>query len=77
VKAIDVGYRAAFGTIADSHLTTIISSAFLGFFGSGTVKGFAVTLIIGTVISLFTAVVVTRLLIVTWLRRTRPQVLPI
>lgn len=77
VKAIDVGYRAAFGTIADSHLTTIISSIFLGFFGSGTVKGFAVTLIIGTIISLFTAIIVTRLLIVVWLRRTRPQVLPI
>jgi preprotein translocase subunit SecD len=77
VAAIDAGYRHAFWTIFDSHLTTIISSAFLGFFGSGTVKGFAVTLIIGTVISLFTAVVVTRLLIVTWLRRTRPQVLPI
>ena len=77
VMAIDAGYRAAFGTIFDSHLTTIISSAFLWIFGSGTVKGFAVTLILGTVISLFTAVVVTRLLIVTWLRRTRPQVLPI
>ena len=77
VMAIDAGYRAAFGTIFDSHLTTIISSAFLWIFGSGTVKGFAVTLILGTLISLFTAVVVTRLLIVTWLRRTRPQVLPI
>jgi len=77
VMAIDAGYRAAFGTIFDSHLTTIISSAFLWIFGSGTVKGFAVTLIFGTFISLFTAVVVTRLFIVAWLRHARPQVLPI
>ena len=78
VMAIDAGYRAAFGTIIDSHLTTIISSrSFLWIFGSGTVKGFAVTLILGTVISMFTAVVVTRLFIVAWLRRARPQVLPI
>jgi protein-export membrane protein SecD len=77
VMAIDAGYRAAFGTIFDSHLTTIISSLFLLWFGTGTVKGFAVTLLLGTVISLFTAVVVTRLFVVTWLRRARPQVLPI
>jgi len=77
VMAIDAGYRHAFWTIFDSHLTTIISSAFLWMFGSGTVKGFAVTLILGTIISLFTAVVVTRLQIVLWLRRARPQVLPI
>jgi protein-export membrane protein SecD len=75
--AIDAGYRSASGTIMDSNLTVIISSAFLYLFGSGTVKGFAITLILGTIISMFTAVVVARLCTVTWLRWTRPQVLPI
>jgi protein-export membrane protein SecD len=75
--AIDAGYRSASGTIMDSNLTVIISSAFLYLFGSGTVKGFAITLILGTIISMFTAVVVARLCTVAWLRWTRPQVLPI
>lgn len=77
VMAIDAGYRSASGTIMDSNLTVIISSAFLYLFGSGTVKGFAITLILGTIISMFTAVVVARLCTVVWLRWTRPQVLPI
>lgn len=77
VSAIDAGYRSAAGTITDSNLTVIISSVFLYIFGSGTVKGFAVTLILGTIISMFTAVVVARLCTVFWLRRWRPQTLPI
>ncbi len=77
VMAIDAGYRTASGTITDSNLTVIISSAFLWIFGSGTVKGFAVTLILGTIISMFTAVVVSRLCTVVWLRRARPLALPI
>lgn len=77
VMAIDAGYRSASGTITDSNLTVIISSVFLWIFGSGTVKGFAVTLIIGTIISMYTAVVVARMCTVYWLRRTRPSELPI
>jgi preprotein translocase subunit SecD len=77
VMAIDAGYRSASGTITDSNLTVIISSIFLWIFGSGTVKGFAVTLIIGTIISMYTAVVVARMCTVYWLRRTRPSELPI
>ena len=77
MRAIEEGYRVASGTIMDSNLTVIISSVFLYIFGSGTVKGFAVTLIIGTVVSMFTAVVVARLCTVTWLLRTRPKTLPI
>ena len=61
----------------DSNLTVIISSVFLYIFGSGTVKGFAVTLIIGTIVSMFTAVVVARLCTVIWFQRTRPKALPI
>jgi len=75
--AIDAGYRAASGTITDANLTVVISSVFLYIFGSGTVKGFAVTLILGTIISMFTAVVVARLCTVVWLRQRRPQALPI
>jgi protein-export membrane protein SecD len=77
VRALEEGYRAATGTIMDSNLTVIISSVFLYIFGSGTVKGFAVTLIIGTVVSMFTAVVVARLCTVIWLHRARPKTLPI
>lgn len=77
VRALEEGYRAATGTIMDSNLTVIISSVFLYIFGSGTVKGFAVTLIIGTVVSMFTAVVVARLCTSIWLQRTRPKTLPI
>jgi protein-export membrane protein SecD len=77
VTAIDAGYKSAAGTITDSNLTVIISSFFLLILGSGTVKGFAVTLIIGTIISMFTAVVVARLCTVVWLRRARPELLPI
>jgi preprotein translocase subunit SecD len=77
IMAIDAGYRSASGTITDSNLTVIISSLFLWIFGSGTVKGFAITLIIGTIISMYTAVVVARMCTVTWLRRRRPAELPI
>ena len=77
VMAIDAGYRSASGTITDSNLTVIISSVFLLIFGSGTVKGFAITLIIGTIISMYTAVVVARMCTVYWLRRARPSELPI
>jgi len=77
VMAIDAGYRSASGTITDSNLTVILSSVFLYIFGSGTVKGFAITLIIGTIISMYTAVVIARMCTVTWLRRARPSELPI
>ena len=77
IRAIEEGYRVATGTITDSNLTVIISSVFLYIFGSGTVKGFAVTLIIGTVVSMFTAVVVARLCTTIWWQRTRPKSLPI
>ncbi len=77
VMAIDVGYRRAITTILDSNLTTLIAAVLLFYFGSGPVKGFAVTLSLGIMTSMFTAIMVTRLLLVTWLRRMRPQTLPI
>jgi SecD/SecF fusion protein len=59
--ALDAGYSKAFGTIFDSNLTTLISSVILIFMGTGPVKGFGVTLTIGVTVSMFTALVVTRL----------------
>ncbi|HEY1662695.1 MAG TPA: protein translocase subunit SecD [Verrucomicrobiae bacterium] len=60
--AIAAGYSRAFGTIFDSHVTTLISSVILIFLGTGEVKGFGVTLTIGIAASLFTSLVVTRLI---------------
>jgi preprotein translocase subunit SecD len=77
IGAIDAGYKRALTTIIDSNLTTLIASVLLFAFGSGPIKGFAVTLSIGIMTSMFTAIMVTRLLIVFWLRRSRPQTLPI
>jgi SecD/SecF fusion protein len=60
--ALAAGYERAFRTILDSHVTTLISSIILIFFGTGPIKGFGVTLTIGVAASLFTALVVTRLI---------------
>jgi SecD/SecF fusion protein len=60
--AVEAGYDRAFGTIFDSHVTTLISSIILIFMGTGSVKGFGVSLTIGVAASLFTALVVTRLI---------------
>jgi len=77
VTAIDTGYRRAMATIIDSNLTTLIAALMLFMFGTGPIKGFAITLAIGLVTSMFTAIMLTRLLVVIWLRRRRPQQLPI
>ena len=61
--AVKGGFKRAFTAILDSNVTTIIACAVLYFLGSGTIKGFATTLFIGVVISLFTALVVTRVLL--------------
>jgi preprotein translocase subunit SecD len=77
ISAIDTGYARAMTTIIDSNVTTLIAALILYGFGSGPIRGFAVTLAIGIVSSMFTAIMLTRLGIVTWLRRKRPQILPI
>ena len=77
VTAIDTGYRRALTTIIDANLTTLIAAALLFFFGTGPIKGFAVTLGIGLITSMFTAIMFGRLMTVTWLRRRRPKALPI
>jgi len=73
IAAIDSGYQRAISTIIDSNLTTLFAALFLYIFGSGPIKGFAVTLGIGIATSMFTAVMVTRLFIVFWVERKRPN----
>jgi len=75
MAAVDAGYKRAFVTIVDANVTTLIAAVLLFAFGSGPVQGFAVTLAIGIVSSMFTAIWVTRLVISLWLRRTRPSTL--
>lgn len=75
--AITDGFKMAFGTIFDGHITVLVASLLLYYFGTGTVKGFAVTLAIGILCSLFTAVLVTRLMVVSWLKAKRRDKLPI
>ena len=77
ISAIDAGYRRALTTIVDSNLTTLIAALLLFQFGSGPIKGFAVTLSVGIATSMFAAIMITRLMVVVWLRRSRPQTLPI
>ena len=77
VNAIETGYRRSFAPILDANITTLIAAITLYFVGSGPVRGFAITLAIGIVMSVFTAVVFARLITATWLRGTRPKTLPI
>lgn len=75
IAAIDSGFKAAFTTILDSNLTTVIAAFLLFAYGSGTVKGFAVTLTVGILSSMFTAILVTKLLIIIWLKKKKPKAL--
>jgi preprotein translocase subunit SecD len=59
-SAVDVGFARAFLTIIDTHITTLVSAAFLFLFGTGPVKGFAITLTIGLLANLFTSIYVSR-----------------
>lgn len=75
--AVDAGYSRALITIIDSNVTTLIAVLVLFWLGSGPVRGFAVTLTVGILASMFTAVTVTRLMVAYWLRWARPQLIPI
>jgi preprotein translocase subunit SecD len=77
LSSLEAGFTRAFGTILDSHVTTLVAGILLYWLGSGPVKGFAVTLSIGVLTSLFSAILVTRLQIVTWVRRLKPKVIPL
>jgi protein-export membrane protein SecD len=76
-QSVQLGYDRAFRTILDAHVTTIISSVFLFQFGTGPIKGFAITLIIGLVANLFTAVFMTRMVFDFMLSRGKTETLSI
>jgi SecD/SecF fusion protein len=76
IQAIDSGFARALATIVDANLTTLIAAAVLFWLGSGPVKGFAVTLAIGIVTTVFTAFTFTRWLVAEWVRRWRPKEIP-
>jgi preprotein translocase subunit SecD len=72
IPAVDAGFGKAFLTIIDTHITTVVSCAILFLFGSGPVKGFAVTLVIGLVANVFTAVFVSKVIFDWELSRPKP-----
>ena len=76
-SAVDLGFNRAFITIIDTHVTTIISSLFLFVFGTGPIRGFAVTLVIGLLINLFSAVYVSRTIFIWLLSRRKVESLSI
>ena len=71
--AVKLGFESAFATITDSNVTTLIAAFLLYSFGVGTIKGFAVTLTIGIVCSMYTALVITKLMIDLWLKMFKPK----
>jgi protein-export membrane protein SecD len=75
--AIDAGFSRAMVTIFDANLTTILAAMILFQFGAGPVRGFAWTLSLGVITSVFTAVLVTQILVALWFRLARPKTLPI
>ena len=75
ITAVQAGYERALVTILDANITTFIAATVLYMFGSGPVKGFAVTLAFGIVTSVFTAFVVTRWFMAMWIKTARPKTL--
>jgi preprotein translocase subunit SecD len=76
-RAIEQGYERAFSAIVDANITTFIAAVILFAMGAGPVRGFAVTLGVGVVTSVFTAFMVTRLMISLWFARARPKTVTI
>lgn len=77
ISAMDAGFSRAMTTIIDANVTTILAALIMFQFGAGPVKGFAWTLSIGVVTSVFTAVLITQVLLALWFRAARPKTLPI
>ncbi len=73
ISAIDAGFTRAFITIVDSQLTTLAAAVIMFWLGSGPIRGFAVTLTIGILTSVFSAVTVTRLLVAMWLKYSKSK----
>ena len=77
VSALDAGFKRAFATIVNSNVTMFVAAAILYFLGTGPVRGFAVSLALGILTSIVTAVTMTRMMIALWYRYKRPVRLPI
>jgi preprotein translocase subunit SecD len=77
LSAVEAGFARAFTAIVDANVTTLIAAVILYNFGTGPIKGFAVTLAVGVISSMFTAIMVTRLQVAWWMRRRRSRVLVI
>lgn len=77
IQAIDTGFQRALTTIVDANITTLIAAIILFYLGSGPIRGFAVTLAIGIITTVFTAYLLTRFMMAVWLRRTKPKELPV
>jgi preprotein translocase subunit SecD len=77
INSLDAGFSRALATILDSNITTFIAAAVLFFIGSGPVRGFALTLGIGIITTVFTAFTLTRLMVASWYRYLRPRTVPI
>ena len=77
LAALEHGFQRAYATIFDSNAATFLSHVMLFVFGSGPVKGFAVTITIGIATSMFTAWMLTRLLVSQWYVSVRPKLLPV
>ena len=76
-RAIELGYEKALSSIIDANITTFITATILFVMGSGPVRGFAITLGLGIITSVFTAIFVTRVLIVMWFARKRPKTIEV
>ena len=76
-RAIELGYEKALSAIVDANITTFLTAAILFIMGAGPVKGFAVTLGLGIITSVFTAIFVTRTMVVIWFERRKPKTLEV
>jgi len=77
IASMDAGFNKAMGTIIDANLTTLVAAGIMFVFGQGPVRGFAWTLTIGVFTSMFSAVMVSQVLLSYWLKTAKTQTLPI
>jgi SecD/SecF fusion protein len=77
VSAIEHGFKRAYAAIADANVTTLIKMLILFMVGTGAIKGFAITISLGILVSMFTAILLVRLLTARWLKNARPKSLPV
>ena len=73
ISAINSGYSKAISTILDANITTLIAAIILVLFGSGPIKGFSITLSLGVIASMFTALILTKIIVLFWYNLTKPK----